>query len=393
MRSLPRPNPRHYLPSRSLQALMLFGLLALLICFALPAPQHAQSSVPTLDSEEQYFLTLINNYRQSNGLQPLQVSISLTNASKWFSNDMASKNYFPSDHVDSLGRGPSQRMADFGYNYNTWWGENIAAGYSAAQDTFNQWKNSPAHNSNMLNANYKVIGIGRAYGASSTYRWYWTTDFGGYVDQVLGGPTPTPTVTPTPTPTPVPTPTPTPVPTPTPTPVPTPTPTPKPTPTPTPVPTPTPTPVPTPTPAPTDGTILNPSFELQGSAWTTSGAVSYVTGSVVTNGTYAVRLSPRGTMVPSVLQWVQLTPGATYEVSADIFADTRAKGTVGVKWDNYAEGPALSYVNNSANHKVTVRFTVPSGSGQVCIYFKGASISSMLNTWTTADNFKLVRVQ
>ena len=202
MRNRPQPNPRHYLSARSLQMLVLSGLLTLLICFALPAPQQAQSSVPTLDSEEQYFLTLINNYRQSNGRQPLQVSISLTNAAKWFSNDMASRNYFPSDHVDSLGRGPSLRMAEFGYNYNTWWGENIAAGYSRAQDTFNQWKNSPAHNSNMLNANYKVIGIGRAYGASAIYGWYWATDFGGYVDQVIGGPTPTPTATPTPTPTP-----------------------------------------------------------------------------------------------------------------------------------------------------------------------------------------------
>ncbi|HWQ36227.1 MAG TPA: CAP domain-containing protein, partial [Blastocatellia bacterium] len=104
--------------SRSLQALILLIVLSLLICFALPTPQQAQSSVPTLDSEEQAFVTLINDYRAQNGLAPLQVSIALTNAAKWMSQDMAQKNYF--DHNDSLGRTPYQRMVAFGYNYNTW---------------------------------------------------------------------------------------------------------------------------------------------------------------------------------------------------------------------------------------------------------------------------------
>ena len=36
-----------------------------------------------------------------------------------------------------------------------------------------------------------MLGIGRVYNASSTYRWYWTTDFGGYVDQTIGS-TPSP---------------------------------------------------------------------------------------------------------------------------------------------------------------------------------------------------------
>ncbi|HWQ33473.1 MAG TPA: CAP domain-containing protein, partial [Blastocatellia bacterium] len=78
-----------------------------------------------------------------------------------------------------------QRMVAFGYNYNTWWAENIAAGYATAYYTFIQWKNSPPHNSNMLSPNVKVIGVGRAYSANSTYGYYWTTDFGGYVDATL----------------------------------------------------------------------------------------------------------------------------------------------------------------------------------------------------------------
>jgi uncharacterized protein YkwD len=41
------------------------------------------------------------------------------------------------------------------------------------------WQNSAGHNENMLNENYRVIGIARVYSSNSTYRWYWTTDFGG----------------------------------------------------------------------------------------------------------------------------------------------------------------------------------------------------------------------
>ncbi|MFN7930040.1 MAG: CAP domain-containing protein [Blastocatellia bacterium] len=146
----------------------------------------ALAQTPVLDAEEQAFLKLINDYRAANGLGTLQVSVAITNACDWMSSDMATKNYF--DHTDSLGRDPFVRMRAFGYNYNTWMGENIAAGYSDALNTFNQFKNSPPHNENMLNPNYKVMGISRFANPNSTYRYYWTTDFGGFVDAILAPP-------------------------------------------------------------------------------------------------------------------------------------------------------------------------------------------------------------
>ena len=41
------------------------------------------------------------------------------------------------------------------------------------------------HNAAMLNPAYTVFGIGRAYNAAATYRWYWTADFGGYADRTM----------------------------------------------------------------------------------------------------------------------------------------------------------------------------------------------------------------
>ncbi len=184
--------------------------LVLLIVFAAGAAALRQSigpaaaagdctTDPTLDSEEQLFLQLINNYRAQNGLQPLAISYTLTKASQWKSDDLAANNYFAHD---DLTRTWDQRIRDCGYGYNAWMGENIAAGNSGAQATFDQWRNSPGHNANMLGANYTAIGIGRAYSASSTYRWYWTTDFGSVSDGWPGStPTATATATRTATPT------------------------------------------------------------------------------------------------------------------------------------------------------------------------------------------------
>jgi len=117
-------------------------------------------AAPALDTEEAAFCRTINNYRAQNGLGPLRVSTSLTNAATWDTTDLAQKNYF--SHTDK--------------------GENIAAGNATAAATFSQWKASAGHNQNMLSSAYKVIGISRSYSATSTYKWYWNTDFGGYAD-------------------------------------------------------------------------------------------------------------------------------------------------------------------------------------------------------------------
>lgn len=135
-----------------------------------------------LDGEEAAFVTLINAYRVQNGLAAFKVSVALTRSSQWMSADMAAGNYL--DHTDSLGRDPFVRMAAFGYDVETA-GENIAAGNASAQDTFTQWKNSPAHNANMLDSGYTVMGVGRADNPSSEYGWYWATDFGSVVDATL----------------------------------------------------------------------------------------------------------------------------------------------------------------------------------------------------------------
>ena len=155
-------------------------------------------SSTAIDSEEQAFLGLINNYRAQNGLGALSISTNLTRAATWHSTDMGQNNYF--SHTDLLGRSPSTRATDCGYPIGA--GENIAAGgaWQSAQSAFTAWKNSSGHNANMLYGPYKQIGIARVYNNDSTYGWYWVTDFGTTNDGTSGGGTAVaaPTATPAP---------------------------------------------------------------------------------------------------------------------------------------------------------------------------------------------------
>jgi hypothetical protein len=151
-----------------------------------PAPRPAfaltncSGGDPAIDSAEQAFLGLINDYRQDNGLSPLSLSSSLNRAAAWKANDMATRDYF--EHDDLSGRSWVDRIRDCGYTANTYIGENMAAGNQPASGAFDQWRNSSGHNENMLGDDYVVIGIGRAHDANATYGWYWVTDFGGQAD-------------------------------------------------------------------------------------------------------------------------------------------------------------------------------------------------------------------
>ena len=167
-------------PTRSALA----GLcLAAALVVATSAPAGAQAATTctvsstdqVVDSEEQALLGLINNYRWANGKNALVMGAPVTTAAVWFSRDMATKNYFPYNHVDSNGRTIDQRLRWCGVSFSNW-AENIFAGSPGAQAVFDAWRNSSIHNANMLRDGVTAAGIARAYGAGSTYGWYWTLD-------------------------------------------------------------------------------------------------------------------------------------------------------------------------------------------------------------------------
>ena len=124
-------------------------ILAILILGAMPA-------IYSDSSEEYYMLNLINNERQSQGLEPLTMNSALSNAARLHSQDMINRNFF--NHVNPDGLAPSDRARNAGYNFialaeNICGNPSIDAGHSSLMG-------SPSHRTNILNSAYKEVGIG-----------------------------------------------------------------------------------------------------------------------------------------------------------------------------------------------------------------------------------------
>ena len=136
-------------------------------------------------------LTLINDYRVDHDLPPLIVAEALNCAAYGYSYDMAERDYLgfgperdetkPPFPTWLSGPGIAQRVAFRGYTNASTLAENIAGGgnsFQYASVVFDAWEDSPGYTTKMLDPTVQHIGIGRAYDASSVYKWTWTTDFG-----------------------------------------------------------------------------------------------------------------------------------------------------------------------------------------------------------------------
>lgn len=195
----------------------MYRITALVMAFAIAltaavtlVPAQDAAAIPTsaycMEPVEVEMLGYINDFRVQNGLAALTASQTAGAAAEHHSLNMANQNFF--SHTGQDGSTLTSRMREHGYTFNTFLGENLAAGNASALDTFVQWRDSPGHRANMLNANFSTIGIGRAFNSSSTYGYYWTTTFGGVVDGAAcgspsspGAPAPQPTTAPQPAPT------------------------------------------------------------------------------------------------------------------------------------------------------------------------------------------------
>jgi Cysteine-rich secretory protein family/IPT/TIG domain len=119
-------------------------------------------------------LLRVNQFRHSYGLAPLARNSDLDVSAQAHSEDMARRNVM--SHYGANGSNPGQRIHAAGYPWVTW-GENVAYGWATPAIVMNAWINSPGHRANLLNANFREIGIGVA-SSPATGRLYWTQDFG-----------------------------------------------------------------------------------------------------------------------------------------------------------------------------------------------------------------------
>ncbi len=75
-------------------------------------------------------------------------------------------------HTGSNGSDPGERITAQGYAWNGY-GENVAFGYTNTAWVMEGWMSSPGHCSNIMNAFFTDVGMGRAGN-------YWTQDFASH---------------------------------------------------------------------------------------------------------------------------------------------------------------------------------------------------------------------
>ncbi|WP_030566905.1 CAP domain-containing protein [Streptomyces aureocirculatus] len=134
-------------------------------------PPVARTPVSGETAAEAEVLTLVNEERAKAGCRPVRADTALADLAGAFSADMATRDFFA--HTDPDGATPWDRaekagIADLG-------GENIARGQVDARSVMAAWMDSPGHRANILNCDYKTMGVGAHFAPGGPW---WTQDFG-----------------------------------------------------------------------------------------------------------------------------------------------------------------------------------------------------------------------
>jgi len=152
-----------------------------------------------LDATKQKYLDAINQARSQTqdcgykGIKApapaLKWNDKLYDAAYMHSNDLAETDTF--SHTGSgtksdlaaqklhpnVGSTVKERIEYTGYIWSRY-GENIAAGYDTIESTMIAWLDSPGHCANIMNPNFKEVGMALVTKDGSKYYYYWTQDFG-----------------------------------------------------------------------------------------------------------------------------------------------------------------------------------------------------------------------
>ncbi|MFG3514152.1 sigma-70 family RNA polymerase sigma factor [Streptomyces bobili] len=141
-----------------------------------PAPRPGASRTPVAQAAPTdtgaQVIALVNKERAAAGCGPLTDDAKLRSAALNHSEDMDARDFF--DHTNPDGADPGQRITAAGYRWSTY-GENIAMGQQSAESVMTSWMNSPGHRANILNCDFKNIGVGIHDGSGGPW---WTQNFG-----------------------------------------------------------------------------------------------------------------------------------------------------------------------------------------------------------------------
>lgn len=113
-----------------------------------------------LAEEQKQIIILSNQLRAEKQLTILSEAERLDLSAQKKSQDMADNGYFA--HLDG-DKNLAYWLKEAGYNYSTA-GENLAVGFSTAEEVVEAWKNSPTHYANLIDRDYLDLGVGLSGG-------------------------------------------------------------------------------------------------------------------------------------------------------------------------------------------------------------------------------------
>lgn len=115
----------------------------------------------TVSFSAEQIVSLTNTKRGENGLQALLPNSLLSKAAAAKAADMLANDYWA--HNSPSGKTPWSFITAAGYRY-VFAGENLARDFADSGSVVNAWMNSPSHRSNLLDKNFKEIGVAVADG-------------------------------------------------------------------------------------------------------------------------------------------------------------------------------------------------------------------------------------
>jgi len=122
-------------------------------------------------------LSETNRHRQTEGLKVLSFNAKLEESAKAKLEDMFTNKYFA--HVSKTGEGPAELAVTAHYEYIVI-GENLALGnFLDDKELLQAWMDSPGHRANVMNKNYRDIGIAVGKGIfEGNMTWLAVQEFG-----------------------------------------------------------------------------------------------------------------------------------------------------------------------------------------------------------------------
>lgn len=153
---------------------LVLALLTLAACASNYVPKGEPSiyrdlAKPGAELDAPAFASVISGYRASNGLDAVTLDPALMKLAEAQASLMAKRNKLSHD----VGKPFTARIKESGFDA-TLAAENIGAGYGNIAEAFSGWRESRAHNANMLLKGATRMGIAAVYAPDTRYKVFWS---------------------------------------------------------------------------------------------------------------------------------------------------------------------------------------------------------------------------